>query len=125
MAIATSQGATLVFDGVTVTRITNISTGGGSVAMVDTTPSNATTLGAGTSKRVVLQEHPGNVSLGTVEVNVLGPQGLTIDDEGRLGRLVLGWSGGGVNGWATLTSCKMTGGVNDVVRGSLTFKLTG
>ena len=125
MAIATSQGATLVFDGVTVTKITSVSTGGGSVAMVDTTPSNATTLGAGASKRVVLQEHPGNVSLGTVEVNVLGPQWLTIDDEGRLGRLVLGWAGGGVNGWATLTSCKMTGGVNDVVRGSLTFKLTG
>ena len=125
MAIATSQGATLVFDGVTVTHITNIRTGGGSVAMVDTTPGNATTVGIGLSKRVILQEHPGNVSLGTVEVNVLGPQGLTINDEGRLGRLVLSWAGGGVNTWATLTSCKMTGGVNDVVRGSLTFKLTG
>ena len=125
MAVPDSQGTTLVFDGVTVTRITNVSTGGGGVAMVDTTPSNATTVGTGLSKRVVLQEHPGNVSLGTVEVNVLGPQGLTINDEGRLGRLVLVWAGGGVNGWATLTSCKMTGGVNDVVRGSLTFKLTG
>ena len=125
MAIAHSQGTTLVFDGVIVTNITSVSTGGGSVAMVDTTPRNATTLGNGLSKRVILQEHPGNVSLGTVEVNVLGPQGLTIDDEGRLGRLLVNWSGGGVNSWATLTSCKMTGGVNDVVRGSLTFKLTG
>ena len=125
MAIATSQGATLVFDGVTVTRITNISTGGGSVAMVDTTPVNANTWGNGLSKRVILHEHPGNVSLGNVEVTFLGPQALTQDDEGRIGRLILAWAGGGVNIFATLTSCKMTGQVNDVVRGSLTFKLTG
>jgi hypothetical protein len=123
--IAHSQGTTLVFDGVTVTKITNVSTGGGSVAMVDATAMNAIVVGSGLSKRVILQDHPGNVSLGTVEVNVLGPQGLGMDDEGRIGRLILSWAGGGVNTFATLTSCKMTGGVNDVIRGSLTFKLTG
>jgi len=125
VAIAHSQGTTLVFDGVTVTKITNVSSGGGSVAMVDTTPINAAMVGTGLSKRAILHEHPGNVSLGTVEVTVLGPQGLGMDDEGRIGRLILSWAGGNVNTFATLTSCKMTGGVNDVVRGSLTFKLTG
>ena len=93
--------------------------------MVDTTPVNANTWGNGLSKRVILHEHPGNVSLGNVEVTFLGPQALTQDDEGRIGRLILAWAGGGVNIFATLTSCKMTGQVNDVVRGSLTFKLTG
>ena len=125
MAIAHSQGTTLVFDGVTVTKITSVSTGGGSVAMVDATSTNAMVVGTGLSRRVILQDHPGNVSLGTVEVNVLGPQGLGMDDEGRIGRLILSWAGGGVNTFATLTSCKMTGGVSDVIRGSLTFKLTG
>ena len=120
-----NQGTTLVFDGVSVKKITSVNTGGGSVAMVDATPFNAATVGSGASQRVVLHEHPGNVSLGTVEITFLGPQALTQGDEGRIGRLVLAWNGGGVNAFATLTSCKMTGTVNDVVRGSITFKLTG
>lgn len=120
-----AQGVSVTFDGVTIRRPTGVNTGGGSVAMVNTTSTGCIVVGSGLSRRVIEEEHPGNVSLGSVEVPFLGPQALTQTDEGRFGTLVITWPGGTVNGYATLTSLKITGAVNDVVRGSATWKLTG
>lgn len=123
--IPTSQGSSAAFDGVQLLNITGISVDGGSVAMVDTTSTTCVVVGTGLSARCVLEEHPGNVSMGTAEVTFLGPQALTVDDVGRLGRLVIIWPGQPVNTWATLSSFKVTGQTNDVIRGSATWKLTG
>lgn len=93
--------------------------------MVDVTPMGCRLAGAGLGLRAVLQEHPGNVSLGTVAVQFLGPQGLTIADEGRFGTLVVNWRGQTVNSLATLTQVQLTGETNDIIRGAFTWKLTG
>ena len=125
MAIPYNQGASVSFDGVQLWNLTSVNVDGGSVAMVDTTSTQCRMVGFGNSLRCVLEEHPGNVSMGLCEVTFLGPQVLNVDDVGRLGFLSVYWSGQPVAAWAVLTSWKMTGQVNDIVRGSATFKLTG
>ena len=125
MAVPNSQGTTLVFDGVTVSRITNVSTGGGGVALVDSTSVNCRVFGTGASARAVLQEQTGNLSPASVEITFLGNVAFDMSDEGREGQLVMNWAGENVNTSAILVSVKKTGAVNDVIRGSLTFKLAG
>jgi hypothetical protein len=123
--IPDAQGVTVSFDGVTISKVTSVSAGGGSVKTVDATSMACRVVGTGVSQRVILMEHPGDVSLGSIEVTFLGPQGLTVMDEGRFGTVSVAWKGGNISIFATLESFKLSGSVNDIIRGSATFKMTG
>jgi hypothetical protein len=123
--IPDAQGVTVSFDGVTISKVTSVTAGGGSVKTVDTTPMTCRVVGTGLSQRVILEEHTGDVSLGSIEVTFLGPQSLGVMDEGRFGTVSLAWKGGNISNFAKLESFKLSGSVNDVIRGSATFRMTG
>jgi len=120
-----SQGTAVTFDGVAITKVTGVTAGGGSVKTVDTTSMACKVVGSGLSRRVVLEEHTGDVSLGSIEVTFLGAQAFSVMDEGRFGIVSVAWSAGNISNYAKLESFKLSAAVNDVIRGSITFKMTG
>jgi hypothetical protein len=120
-----AQGVSVVFDGVRLDKITKLDVTPGKANRHEVTTLNAPVLTSGSAPRATRQYAPGDVDPPTVKVDWLGNQPFGTNDRGRVGQMVVTWSGGSISGVAMIADLSTTGSTNDVIRGNGTFEFLG
>lgn len=126
MPVADSQGILLQFGGVTLGRITSVSTAQSVSGEFDCTSLLSTVIGDGANTRVIQQLNPTTVAPGTLTISFLGAPGFGLVDQGRVAPLVFqlptGWS---LTGLAYLSEFNTEAVAGEKLKGTATFTITG
>lgn len=119
-----SQGATVSFGG-DIGLMTGFTMSSPKVGLSDVTTMESAVVGSGIDARVRRDFAPTSVDSGSVTVRLLGCPPFTDADVGTSGTLTIETTCGSYSWLAVLDSYELEASVGELLRGSVTFLLTG
>lgn len=123
--IPDGHGATVVFDGVSLGELLDVTPAFAAGNIHETTSMGATIVGAGQNARVIRQYNVTSIEPGTIVIKCLGYSPLTRDDIGRPGALSFVFGNGSLSGQAVPIAVDATIATGELVQWSATFQFTG
>ena len=123
--IPDSQGATLYFNGAELGLMQGVNTSAAVGNVQEVTSLRSPIIGQGQNARILKQYNCTSIEPGTMQCRFLGSSGLSRNDIGYPGNLVLAWPQGTVNVWAFCSDLQAEFSVGQLQQWSATFHFTG